>query len=70
MMQQLESRLEELKTEYESGQKMLDELNERRARMEDSMLRISGAIQVLEEELEICAGEQQEPKDETAVKAV
>ena len=51
MKQQLEQRLKELKTEFEAGQKMLAELGAKRANMQESMLRISGAIQVLEEEL-------------------
>jgi len=51
MKQQLEQRLEELRTEFESGQKMLAELEARQANLRDSLLRISGAIQVLEEEL-------------------
>lgn len=51
MKQQLEDRLSELKAEFESGQKMLAELEVKQANLRDSLLRISGAIQVLEEEL-------------------
>lgn len=51
MKEQLEQRLLELKAEFESGQKMLAELEARQANLRDSLLRISGAIQVLEEEL-------------------
>ena len=51
MKEQLEERLRELRTEFESGQKMLADLEARQANMRDSLLRISGAIQVLEEEL-------------------
>ena len=51
MKNQLEKRLKELKTEFEAGQKMLAELEGKRANLQESMLRISGAIQVLEEEL-------------------
>ena len=51
MREQLETRLQELKAEFESGQKMLAELDQRRANLEKTLLRISGAIQVLEEEL-------------------
>ena len=51
MKQQLEDRLSELKAEFESGQKMLAELEAKQANLRDSLLRISGAIQVLEEEL-------------------
>ena len=51
MKKQLEQRLKELKKEFEAGQKMLAELDAKRANLQESMLRISGAIQVLEEEL-------------------
>lgn len=51
MKQKLEERLNELRAEFESGQKMLADLEARQANMRDSLLRISGAIQVLEEEL-------------------
>lgn len=51
MRQQIEQRLKELRTEFDSGQKMLAELEARQANLRDSLLRISGAIQVLEEEL-------------------
>lgn len=47
----LEQRLEVLKTERESGEKMLADLSSRQMTLRDTMLRISGAIQVLEEEL-------------------
>ncbi len=48
----LEKRLEELKSEFEQGQKMLAEIESRRDNLRQSLLRISGAIQVLEELLE------------------
>ena len=51
MKNQLEQRLKELKIEFENGQKMLAELDAKRANVQESLLRISGAIQVLEEEL-------------------
>ena len=51
MKDQLEERLKELKAEFESGQKMLAELEARQTSLWESLLRISGAIQVLEEEL-------------------
>jgi hypothetical protein len=46
---QLEKRLSDLKNEYDQGQKMLAELDTRREKTAQAMLRISGAIQVLEE---------------------
>jgi hypothetical protein len=49
MKDQLETRLQQLKTEFESGQKMLAELEQKRINLEQTLLRISGAIQVLEE---------------------
>ena len=49
MIEELQQRLLELKTEFESGQKMLIELETKQGGLRDSMLRISGAIQVLEE---------------------
>jgi predicted nuclease with TOPRIM domain len=51
MKEQLQQRLNELKAEYESGQKMLAELETKQANLRNTLLRISGAIQVLEEEL-------------------
>ena len=51
MRDQLEQRLNELKAEFEAGQRMLADLDAKRANLQESMLRISGAIQVLEEEL-------------------
>lgn len=49
MRDQIEQRLQQLKTEYESGQRMLAELTEKEAQLRQTMLRITGAIQVLEE---------------------
>lgn len=51
MKEQLEKRLKDLKAEFESGQKMLTDLEAKQASMRNTLLRISGAIQVLEEEL-------------------
>lgn len=51
MRRQLEQRLAELKAEYETGQKMLVELNARRSELTNTLTRISGAVLVLEEEL-------------------
>jgi hypothetical protein len=48
----LEQRVNELRLEYEAGQKALTELKARQAHIRETLLRISGAIQVLEEELE------------------
>ena len=47
MKEQLERRLKELKAEFESGQKALADLEARQANMENTLRRISGAIQEL-----------------------
>jgi hypothetical protein len=49
MRGQLEQRLQQLKVEFETGQKMLADLEQKRANLEQTLLRISGAVQVLEE---------------------
>lgn len=51
MRDQIERRLQELRHEYEAGTKLLSELESRRANIQATLTRISGAIQVLEEEL-------------------
>lgn len=52
MQQQLETRLSELKAEFDKGQKRLTELETETNTIRNTLLRISGAVQVLEEELE------------------
>jgi len=51
MKQQLQQRLQELKAEYESGKKVLADLEAKQTTVRDTLLRIAGAIQVFEEEL-------------------
>ena len=51
MEDQLRRRLEELKKEFETGQTRLRELESEQAYTRETLLRISGAIQVLEEAL-------------------
>lgn len=51
MQEKLQQRLNSLKSEYEAGQKMMVELDTKQATLRDTLLRISGAIQVLEEAL-------------------
>jgi uncharacterized coiled-coil protein SlyX len=51
MKQQIENRLQSLKGEFAEGQKVLADLEAKQASVRDTLLRISGAIQVLEEEL-------------------
>jgi hypothetical protein len=49
MKEQIETRLQQLKAEFETGQKMLLELEQKKLALEQTLHRISGAIQVLEE---------------------
>lgn len=65
MKAQLEQRLTELRAEYESGQKILTDIELKLAELEDrknilkeTLLRISGAIDLLEEVLEVKEGTQ------------
>lgn len=51
MQEKLQKRLTELKQEFEKGQQQLDSLDKQRAELRDTLLRISGAIQVLGEEI-------------------
>jgi hypothetical protein len=51
MQQQLLHRLQALKKEYASGQKVLANLEAQKLKLHETLLRIGGAIQVLEEEL-------------------
>ena len=62
MRQQLEQRLAQLKAEFEAGQKMLADLQARQSELQNTLLRISGAIQVIEE---LLAKETENPEDET-----
>lgn len=59
MQQQLENRLTELRSEFEKGQHRLKELESETGSLRDTLLRISGAIQVLQEELEKMGQEKQ-----------
>lgn len=67
MREKLEKRLAALKAEFESGQKMLAELEAKEAKLRETLLRISGAIQVLEEEL--VQTEETEPSPVTSAAA-
>lgn len=49
MKEKIESRLKELRNELELGQKAMEELETNRTNIVYSLLRISGAIQALEE---------------------
>ena len=58
MKKQLEKRLAQLEKEMEAGQEQLRLLDEQRNKLTNTLLRISGAIQVLKEEL----GQQDDPE--------
>jgi len=47
--QRLEQRLKALRQEFETGQKMLADVEAQRRELQQTLLRIGGAIQVLEE---------------------
>lgn len=49
MKTQVQQRLSQLKSEFEKGQRRLQELENETASLKQTLLRISGAIQVLEE---------------------
>lgn len=48
----MQNRLQQLKQEFERGQKQLEILDHKRRDLRDTLLRISGAMQVVEELLE------------------
>ena len=52
MQEQMVARLHELEEEFEAGQKLLAEMEARQMHLRESMLRISGAIRVIEELLQ------------------
>ena len=56
MREQIEQRLEELRREYDAGTKLLSELETKQASVRATLSRISGAIQVLEEQAAGCRG--------------
>ena len=49
MREQVQARLEELKKELETGQAELQKVEAQRTYLHETMLRISGAVQALEE---------------------
>lgn len=51
MREQLERRLDALKKEFNAGRARATELEQQQTTLHQTLLRISGAIQVLEEEL-------------------
>lgn len=49
MEAEINTRLQELRREFQTGQEMLAELEQRAAALRETLWRLSGAIQVLEE---------------------
>jgi predicted nuclease with TOPRIM domain len=60
MREQAQMRLEVLKKELETGRAELEKLEKQRAYLQETVLRISGAVQVLEELLAEGQGAEQE----------
>ncbi|MDJ0719870.1 MAG: hypothetical protein QNJ54_37570 [Prochloraceae cyanobacterium] len=67
MKEQLEKRLAELKAEFESGQKVMADLEAKQANLRDTLLRISGAIQILEEEISKASQESENSQEIEAI---
>lgn len=63
MNEQLEQRLRELQSEFESGQKMMADLESQQATLKETLLRISGAIQVLQEIIASSTDDAEPPAD-------
>ena len=61
MKSQIETRLQELRTEYETGVGVMNDLQKKQDELRTTLMRISGAIQVLEEMLAAAA-----PEDDSA----
>jgi hypothetical protein len=61
MKDKIEQRYNALKAEYDAGQKMLADLDSRRANLTSTLLRIEGAMQVLKEMMD----QAQPPPDAT-----
>ncbi|MFN5399188.1 MAG: hypothetical protein ACK5RE_04540 [Pseudanabaena sp.] len=68
MQEQLQKRLQSLKTEYEAGQQVLANLEAKKSGLRETLIRISGAIQVLEEELAIVTESENEQPTEPLAK--
>ena len=52
MKEQAKQRLQELQKEFESGQQMLADLQAKEEKLQQTLLRISGAMQILKELLQ------------------
>lgn len=70
MKKQLSTRLQDLKAEYKKGEERLTGLENEIANVRTSMLRISGAVQVLEEILEEKDKENGMTKEDKEIKEI
>ncbi len=66
----MEERLQELRAEYEQGLQHMARVDEKRRDVQRTLLRISGAIQVLEELLAEEQGETTEAREQGHVRPV
>lgn len=64
MQDKLINRLNQLRDEYAEGQRVMTELQDKQTNLQQTLLRISGAIQVLEELLRDIAPTALEPPQE------
>ena len=69
MKDELLKKLESLKAEYQAGVRMLNEIQTREQNLRQTLLQISGAIQVLEELLGESKNVEQEINELTDVKS-
>ena len=67
MKEQLKQRLQQLQQEFEAGQRMLADYEAKQAELRQTLLRISGAMQVLEE---LLSPEYASPQNGTALEEV
>lgn len=67
MKENLQKRLEELKKEFESGQQMLAELDAKKENLRNTLLRISGAIQVIQEQVGSGGSDDDSLMDESSI---
>lgn len=61
MQERIKERAAQLHAEYEHGQRVLVELEQQRDSLQQTLLRISGAIQVLDELLAVPAETEEQP---------
>ncbi|MEG4166549.1 MULTISPECIES: hypothetical protein [unclassified Microcoleus] len=69
MKEKLTQRLKSLKAEFEAGQNLLADYETKQRSLRETLLRISGAIQVLEEELADVEEEKSQEKQTIDIQA-